>query len=368
MSQIHCTNRRRSGQHLKRRDRDALEYLFNENLKKPKSDQLNQKQLAAHLGWSEATLSRELRRGKVKQLNGELEEYEAYSAYVSQLKVELNWANKGPALKIGHDRSLCEQIEAMLIGEAVEGLERLRYSPEAIVMKLDRVGWPTDLRLCAKTIYNYVADDLFLRVGRKDLPRRGRSPRRPYRRVEKRLRPPECKRISDRPKAGTDRLEAGHWEMDCMESVKGDRSCLLTLVDRKTRDSLIFKLGRQSQEAVVRCINGLERKLGYQAFKERFKSITVDNGSEFLNWKQLEQSVISKGKRTAIYYARAYASWERGSNENLNGFIRYFIPKGTLIRRLGRGAIKKLEQFINHYPRKLLGGLSAKEFTHQKAA
>ena len=140
-----------------------------------------------------------------------------------------------------------------------------------------------------------------MRVRRKDLPRRGRSPRRPYRRVEKRLRPrPECKRISDRSKAGTDRLEAGHWEMDCIESAKGDRSCLLTLVDCKTRDSLIFKLGRQSQEAVVRCINGLERKLGYQAFKERFKSITVDKGSEFLNWKQLEQSVLSKGTTTYL--------------------------------------------------------------------
>ena len=155
--------------------------------------------------------------------------------------------------------------------------------------------------------------------------------------------------------------------MDCIESVKGDTSCLLTLVDRYTRECLIFKLGRQTQAAVLRRINGLERNMGAAAFKRKFKSITVDNGSEFLHWEKLEQSVLSKGKRTAIYYAHAYSAWERGSNENLNGFIRYFIPKGTVIKDLREQEIKVLEEFINTYPRKILGGQSAKNF-HQAAA
>ncbi len=94
--------------------------------------------------------------------------------------------------------------------------------------------------------------------------------------------------------------------MDCIESAKGDNTCLLTLVDRKTRECLIFKLGRQTQEAVLRRINGLERKLGAKAFKGKFKTITLDNGAEFLNWKKLEKSVFGDSERTAIYYAHSY--------------------------------------------------------------
>jgi IS30 family transposase len=150
--------------------------------------------------------------------------------------------------------------------------------------------------------------------------------------------------------------------MDCIESVKHDKSCLLTLIDRQGKECLVFKLRRQTQDAVLRRINGLERKLGAQAFREKFKTITLDNGSEFLDWERLEQSVCGTGKRTAIYYAHAYSSWERGSVENLNGFIRYFIPKGTMIKKIKEKEIKRLEEFINNYPRRILGGVSANMF------
>lgn len=76
--------------------------------------------------------------------------------------------------------------------------------------------------------------------------------------------------------------------MDCIESVRYDRTCLLTLVDRLSRECLIFKIGRQSQEAVQRRLNGLERQLGRERFREQFKSITVDNGAEFLNSSLME--------------------------------------------------------------------------------
>ncbi|NLA07359.1 MAG: IS30 family transposase, partial [Firmicutes bacterium] len=118
---------------------------------------------------------------------------------------------------------------------------------------------------------------------------------------------------------------------------------------------------------VLRRINGLERKMGTKAFKEKFKTITLDNGAEFLNWKKLEKSVFGDSERTAIYYAHSYSSWERGSGENLNGFVRYFIPKGTIIKNLREKEIKILEEFINNYPRRILGGVSAKNFLQAAA-
>lgn len=367
MSQLHCISKRKPGQHITYKERKILEYLFNRNLKRAKKDKKSQKELAAELGWSESTLSRELKRGYVKQLDSELKEYKAYSAHVAQCTVEQNWSSKGPGLKIGNDHVLAKKIQAMLIGKKIAGLERLRYSPEAIVMYFDKHGWPTKTRLSAKTIYNYVAMGLFNEVSIRDLPRKGSRPKRRYRRIEKRLRPPEYKRINERPAASEERSEPGHWEMDCIESVKKDKTCLLTLVDRHTRECIIFKLGRQTQDAVLRRINGLERRLGAKEFKEKFKSITVDNGSEFLHWEKLEKSLYGKGKRTEIYYANAYSSWERGSNENMNGFIRYFIPKGTELKGIREKEIKELEHFINHYPRNILGGLSS-NFFHQAAA
>lgn len=367
MSHLHCTTKRKPGQHISYEDRKILEYIYDRNLRSSKRDRKTQKKIAKELGWSEATLSRELRRGKTVQLNSHLEEYECYSAYLAQLTVETNWSNKGPELKIGNDHRLAAKIESMLLGAKLTGLERLRYSPAAIVMHFEQEGWPSKTRLSIRTIYNYVERELFQNVSLRDLPRKGAKPKACHRRIEKRLRAPECKRIDQRPKASDDRSEAGHWEMDCIESSKKDKSCLLTLVDRHSRESIIFKLGRQTQSAVQRRINGLERKMGEAVFKEKFKSITVDNGAEFLNWKKLEQSLFSADKRTEIYYAHAYSSWERGSNENLNGFIRYFIPKGTKIKMIREREVKQLQEFINSYPRKILGGHSAKTF-HQAAA
>lgn len=367
MSQLHCNKKRRAGQHLTFEDRKVLEYVYNQNLKRARKERKTQKELAEDLGWSASTLCRELKRGSVQQLSPSLEKYQAYSAVVAQSCVQKSWSNKGPQLKIGKDHELASKIEAMLLGKKMETMAPLKYSPTAIVMHFDRQGWPTDTRLCARTIYHYIEQGVFLNVTRQDLPRKGTKSRRRYRRIEKRLRASDYKRIEDRPEAANERTEPGHWEMDCIESVKSDKTCLLTLVDRNSRESYIFKLGSQTQEAVVRKLNGLERKLGAEGFRKRFKTITVDNGVEFQDWQALEKSVLRKGSRTQLYFATAYSSWERGSGENLNGFIRYFIPKGTELKQVRRKEIKELEDFINQYPREILDGLCAQEM-HQAAA
>ena len=90
-------------------------------------------------------------------------------------------------------------------------------------------------------------------------------------------------------------------------------------------------------------------------------SITMDNGCEFVNQDFIEGSVITKKKRTTAYYDHPYSSWERGSNENTNKIIRRFIPKGSDISKYTHKEIKRIEQWINNYPRRILGYKTASE-------
>ena len=90
--------------------------------------------------------------------------------------------------------------------------------------------------------------------------------------------------------------------------------------------------------------------------------MTFDNGMEFLNWKSLELSIKNpRNKRTTIYFAHAYAAWERGSNEVQNKMIRRFIPKGTDILEVSETEIQKIQDWMNNYPRKKLGYKSANQ-------
>ena len=89
-----------------------------------------------------------------------------------------------------------------------------------------------------------------------------------------------------------------------------------------------------------------------------FKSITPDNGVEFSNAVGLESSVLCNQPRTTLYFAHPYSSFERGTNENHNGIIRRFIPKGSDIGLEKISSIRKIQNWMNNYPRKILGGKS----------
>jgi len=175
--------------------------------------------------------------------------------------------------------------------------------------------------------------------------------------------------IEERPEEVEERIELGHWEIDLVVGGKGKGSAvLLTLTERKTRKGIIRKLKDRTQASVTRAINGIERQMGKEAFKVVFKSITADNGSEFLDYEALERSV-SGGSRTQVYYAHPYSSWERGSNENANRIIRRFIPKGCDISKFTRKQIQMVEDWINNYPRKILDFETAEErFIRELAA
>ena len=89
----------------------------------------------------------------------------------------------------------------------------------------------------------------------------------------------------------------------------------------------------------------------------------MDNGSEFLDWRNLERSSVSKRNvlRTQIYYCHPYHSWERGTNEQVNGHLRRFIPKGCAISDYSTERILAIQDWLNNYPRKILDGRSANE-------
>lgn len=141
----------------------------------------------------------------------------------------------------------------------------------------------------------------------------------------------------------------------------GNGATLLVLSERQSREEIIYKIPKKTQESVIKVLDHLEKKYG-KSFKEKFKTITVDNGTEFLDFKGLERSVKNSQKqRVKIYYAHPYSSWERGTNENINKLIRRFIPKGTDINIIRKATVKQIEQWINNYPRRIFGYKSANE-------
>ena len=139
------------------------------------------------------------------------------------------------------------------------------------------------------------------------------------------------------------------------------KDSLFTLTERKTREQKIMKINTTSQEEIKRCMDKLEKQYGDE-FREKFQSITFDNGVEFLDWSSIETSSLNESKkRTKTFYAHAYSSWERGSNENHNRMIRRFIPKGTDISKISEAKLKQIEDWMNNYPRKILGYKSPNE-------
>jgi len=122
-----------------------------------------------------------------------------------------------------------------------------------------------------------------------------------------------------------------------------------------------MKLKDQTQQSVIKALNKIKRRLGTSNFRKQFKSITADNGSEFLNSELLEKSFRSNKKRTIFYYAHPFASWERGANENANRMIRRFIPKSSDIGDFGIKNIKSIEDFMRNLPRKVIDYLTPKE-------
>jgi IS30 family transposase len=124
----------------------------------------------------------------------------------------------------------------------------------------------------------------------------------------------------------------------------------------------------QKSESVVKSLNEIEYRYG-KNFKKIFKSITVDNGSEFADFQGLERSIYGRNsKRTAVYYCHPYCSSERGTNERINREIRRWIPKGSDLSKYTLEDIKRVESWVNNYPRQVLGFYSSQEMFESQLA
>lgn len=360
MSLVYCIRTRQKGKHLTFEEREELEAIVNKNNAAPKRDKLSQRKMAQRLGVSPATLSRELKRGKVLLLDSELREVVSYSAIKAQEDYDEKASAKGPHLKIGANYKLAKKIEDYIVNKS--------HSPYATIQRLKNDTAYQETPISVRTLYNYIDRELLFDVTKKNLPRKGKSSKRKYTRVTRRIKDVDAKRIDDRPSKANDRSELGHWEMDCVESGRGKgRACLLVLVERMSRKTLIFKLRAQTQKEVQRRLDQLEKKIGIKRFREMFKSITVDNGSEFLDWRSLEKTCVSSRDilRTQIYYCHPYNSWERGTNEQVNGHLRRFIPKGCAIAEYSTKEILEIQEWLNDYPRKIFDGKSANEVVQE---
>ena len=145
------------------------------------------------------------------------------------------------------------------------------------------------------------------------------------------------------------RKEFGHWEIDTVIGEKSkDDNVLLTIVERKTRYSMIIKAVAKTAPAVTDALNRVRNLFGEQ-FSQVFKSITSDNGSEFA-----DLSTIESETNTKIYFTHPYSSFEKGTNERHNGLIRRFIQKGKRISDYSCDDIAFIEDWMNTLPRRIL--------------
>lgn len=307
------------------------------------------KEISDALHVHNTTIYREIKRGMTRQITSEMEYVEVYCADTAQRKYEENLAAKGPDLKIGNDHALAEFLEDKMLNE--------HYSPAAALGAIKAEGRIFSVEISEWTLYSYITKGVFATLTNADLPMRGER-KTGYRRVHE-ARLPRGTSIEERPAEIEDRDEPGHWEMDSVISAKGCNKRLLVMTERATRSELIFLLPDGTTDSVIRAMNGLERKMGAETFRNVFRTITVDNGSEFADCAGLEKSCLRSGERTRMYYCHPYSSYERGSNENCNRLIRRWLPKGTSFKDLTRRNVREIQDWINGYPREILDFRSA---------
>lgn len=336
---------------LSRNERIQIEALCKANIKP--------KQIAEILGRGLATIYRELKRGKYIRRNSDYTESESYSSDLAQMRYDKLKREKGKELKVGNNLKVIRYLERLMIN--------YRYSPYAASIKLKKREKEFGLSLYWRTIYNYIEKGVFLNLKLEHLPVKRERKRNKKRRVQKQRSAGVS--IEKRMEEVESREEFGHWEMDTVVGKRGkSKKSLLVLTERKTRKELILMLKNHTAAEVVKKINYIEKQLGTRMFRNIFKSITVDNGTEFSLASELTKSRRSAKPRTKVFYCHPYSSWERGSNEVANKLIRRFIPKGTDFDEYGRRKIRRIEEWINNYPRELFGGASSNDLYKKEIA
>jgi transposase, IS30 family len=287
--------------------------------------------IARRLGRSPSTVSRELSRNADRD--------GCYRATSAHARAWERACRPKPAKLVVNAR-LRELVQA--------DLER-RYSPEQIAGRL-RIQFPDEpeMWVSAETIYQslYVTSRGALRRELSKCLRTGRALRKPGPRAAARNRAPDMVNIAERPQEVDDRAVPGHWEGDLLIG-KANRSAIGTLVERATGYALLVALPdgykpEQVAPALAAKIKTLPDSLR--------RTLTWDQGPEMRDWKQVR---IDTG--IEIYFCDPHAPWQRGSNENTNGLLRQYFPKGTDLRIHSEQELDRVADELNDRPRKRLG-------------
>jgi IS30 family transposase len=285
------------------------------------------REIARELGRSPATVSRELRRN-----------VDDHGRYLPRS------ADRAATERIARPRARRVMVDTELRAVVVDLLGK-RWSPEQVSHELrERFGDQPARRLCTESIYQAIYDP--------DAPvtrpakRRRRRRRRRVQGLERRGRLTAMTMIADRPAEVADRIQVGHWEGDCIMGA-GNRSAIGTLVERRTRYLILIHVptGRPTAEAMREGLIAALEQLPAQLRR----TLTWDQGKELAMHQQ-----ISKQTGTRVFFCDAHSPWQRGSNENMNGLLRDYFPKGTDLRQVASEELTRVADEINKRPRKTL--------------
>jgi len=309
--------------------------------------------IARKIGVHHSTIYDEIKRGQVEVLDSELRPKTVYAPEMSEARHNEKKRNYEKPLKIGHDHALAKWLVEMI---GTQG-----YSPSAACSLLGKTPETTfSCTLTRQTVYKYIENGDLWPLTNDNLRYKGEK-KRSYKKVKRASKAAAGESIEKRPEHINNREEPGHWEMDCVEGKKGSKRTLLVLTERVTRHEIAIPMQDQTAASVVGALDRLERKYGSRRFMQLFQSITVDNGHEFMDCAGMERSVTGNGSRTHLYYCHPRYPGERGSNEKQNQMIRWFFPKGTDFSKVSARRIQKAIDWINNYPRLLLGWHSSND-------
>ena len=284
---------------------------------------LSQSAIAVQLGRHRSSISREVRRNQCTD-----------GAYRPSKAISRTRRRRAHSRRNWQFSDQHLQIVILLL--------RLDWSPEQIAgwLRLHRV-----FNISHETIYRHIwYDRIYGGNLYTHLRHAGKQRRKRYRAYDSRGILAGKRHISQRPPGAENRSRFGHWEIDTVIGAN-DQHCIATMVERKSKYVLIGKLrARTTAELNKRVIRLIQRQ------SREVKTLTADNGTEFHDYKTIEAKT---GVR--FYFATPHHSWERGLNENTNGLIRQYLPKGKSMAKLTQFDCNAIARRINRRPRKSLG-------------
>ena len=322
---------RKKNRRLTHKERVQIETLLDE--KKTRS------YIAKKLKRARSTISREVNKWVHKK-------GDKYDADLAHWNAKDDYLNKRNSDKISNNSKLRFYVFRGLLSG---------WTPEQISGRIIKM-YPNDpnMRISHESIYRFIYLKPQAKINRKLIQLLVRKKTRRKRTKKKRGGGSKIINqvsIDNRPKHINLRQEVGHWEGDLIIG-KNHKSAIGTIVERKTRYTLIVKLESKKAGEVAEKFSKILNKLN-PIYK---KSMTYDNGIEMARHEK-----ITKNTGMKIYFAHPYSSWERGTNENTNGLIRRYLPKGTNFNDITLNQLKIIQEKLNNRPRKIIGYNTPKE-------